>query len=331
MPPGRLPSQPVRQLAPVTVRVPAKVNLYLGVGGLRADRYHALNTVYQAVSLYDEVTVAPSGRLVIEVQGEGAHAGPDLGGPSDQPAGATEVVPRNSANIAARAARLMAKAAGARGGVRINLAKGIPVAGGMAGGSADGAAALVACAQLWGIDLSSDRMATMAAQLGSDVPFLLAGRTALGRGHGEQVAPVLSRGVYHWVFALDNEGLSTAAVYAELDRQRGARIAPALPPGSADGVLAALRAGDVVALGKSLHNDLQGPALRLRPRLHRVLDAGRELGALGALLSGSGPTCAFLARDATDATRIAGALAGMGICRTVRRAHGPVAGARVVV
>ncbi len=171
----------------------------------------------------------------------------------------------------------------------------------------------------------------MAAQLGSDVPFLLQGRTALGRGHGEQVAPVLSRGVYHWVFALDSEGLSTAAVYAELDRQRGARIGPAFPPGSADGVLAALRAGDVMALGKSLHNDLQAPALRLRPRLNRVLDAGRELGALGALLSGSGPTCAFLARDATDATRIAGALAGMGVARTIRRAHGPVAGARVVV
>lgn len=325
MSPGRSPSQPAPSLAPVTVRVPAKVNLFLGVGHVRADRYHALNTVYQAVSLYDTVTVAPSGRLVIEVQGEGAQPAP--GDPAEESDG---LVPRNSENLAARAARLMSKAAGARGGVRINLAKGIPVAGGMAGGSADAAAALVACAHLWGVELSPHRMQAMAAQLGSDVPFLLAGRTAIGRGRGEQVAPVLSRGVYHWVFALDSEGLSTPEVYSELDRQRAARIAVPSPAGP-DGVLAALRAGDVVALGRSLHNDLQAPALRLRPRLKAVLAAGREHGALGALLSGSGPTCAFLARDATDATRIAGGLAGTGLCRTVRRAYGPVAGARVVV
>lgn len=330
--PGRSPSQPVPQPAPVTVRVPAKINLYLGVGGLRADRYHSLTTVYQAVSLYDDVTVAPAGRLVIEVQGEGAEPTDGTGtAPASSGRGA-DLVPRNSENLAARAARLMAKAAGARGGVRINLAKGIPVAGGMAGGSADGAATLVACAQMWGVELSPHRLQAMAAQLGSDVPFLLAGRTALGRGRGEQVAPVLSRGVYHWVFALDSEGLPTPAVYDELDRQRTARAQQsAPPPAGPDGVLAALRAGDVVALGKSLHNDLQAPAVRLRPHLERVLSAGRELGALGALVSGSGPTCAFLARDATDATRIAGALAGLGVCRTVRRAQGPVAGARVLV
>ncbi|MEP6463961.1 MAG: 4-(cytidine 5'-diphospho)-2-C-methyl-D-erythritol kinase [Frankiaceae bacterium] len=332
MPPGRSPS-PASHLLPVTVRVPAKINLYLGVGPLRADRYHSLTTVYQAVSLYDEVTVARAGRLVIEVQGEGAEGGPVGVPPSPvEPAG---LVPRNSDNLAARAARLMAKAASARGGVRINLAKGIPVAGGMAGGSADAAAALVACAQLWGVELPPNRLQAMAAQLGSDVPFLLAGRTALGTGRGEDVAPVLSRGVYHWVFALDSEGLSTPEVYAELDRQRAARSAsfpsPGGRPAGPDGVLIALRAGDVVALGRALHNDLQAPALRLRPRLQQVLDAGREFGALGALVSGSGPTCAFLARDATDATRIAGGLTGRGVCRTVRRAHGPVAGARVVV
>ena len=337
MAPGRLHPQAASPVAPVTVRVPAKINLYLGVGDRRADGFHALTTVYHAVSLYDEVTVSVAGRLVIEVQGEGAVAdnprGVPAGGRGARPAVAA--VPRNSDNLAARAARLVAKAAGARGGVRINLAKGIPVAGGMAGGSADAAAALVACAQLWGFELSSARVTAMAESLGSDVPFLLQGRTALGHGRGEQLAPVLSRGAYHWVLAFDAEGLSTSEVYAEYDRDPSPATSPGPPAPSSrtrpDAVLAALRAGDVVALGRALHNDLEAPALRLRPRLTRVLAAGRELGAVGGVVSGSGPTCAFLARDSTDATRLAAALAGMGVCRTVRRAHGPVAGARVVI
>lgn len=312
MAPGRLHSSAAAQHAPVTVRVPAKINLYLGVGASRPDGYHDLTTVFQAISLYDEVTVTPAGRLVIDVSGEGAAGG----------------VPRSSDNLAARAARLVAKAARAKGGVRFNLVKGIPVGGGMAGGSADAAAALVGCDALWKAELPPARLHALAAALGSDVPFLLSGRTALARGRGEQLAPVLSRGVYHWVLGLDAEGLSTPAVYAELDRLRA--IHPPLPAAGPDGVLAALRAGDAVALGRALHNDLQSPALRLRPRLRRVLETGRDLGALGTLVSGSGPTCAFLARDANDATRIAAAVAGMGVCRTVRRAHGPVAGARVV-
>ncbi len=311
MPSGGVNPQLSAQPAPVTVRVPAKVNLYLGVGELRRDGYHDLTTVFQAVSILDQVTVGPAGRLVVDVTGEGAAD-----------------VPRGRDNLAARAARLVAKAAGARGGVRLRIDKAIPVAGGMAGGSADAAAALVACAEMWGLDLEPGRLMAMAAQLGSDVPFALQGRTALGRGRGEVLAPVLSRGAYHWVFALDREGLSTGAVYAELDRLR-ARDAARLPAG-ADGVLAALRSGDSAALGRALHNDLQPAAVRLRPRLRRVLDAGRELGVLGAVLCGSGPTYAFLTRDAGDATRVAAALAGQGVCRTVRRAHGPVVGARVV-
>jgi 4-diphosphocytidyl-2-C-methyl-D-erythritol kinase len=293
--------------APVRVRVPAKINLYLGVGARRSDGYHDLSTVFHAVSLTDDVTVAPSRRLAVEVHGEGA-----------------EVLPRNADNLAARAARLVARAVKARGGVRVTLDKGIPVAGGLAGGSADAAAALVGCDVMWRAGLGAERLAALAAQLGSDVPFLLSGRTALGTGRGERLAPVLTRGSYSWVLAFDDEGLPTPAVYAEFDRNP-----PAAGPGP-EGVLAALRAGDAVALGRALHNDLQPAALRLRPRLARVLEAGRELGAVGGLVSGSGPTVALLTRDDADGIRIASALAGAGVCRAVRRVQGPAVGATVL-
>lgn len=305
---GRLPDSVP---GAVTVRVPAKINLYLGVGAVRADGYHDLVTVYQAISLYDEVTVRPAARLGIAVHGEGVGQ-----------------VPTGRDNLAARAARRIAAVAGVRPSVHIDLVKAIPVAGGLAGGSADAAATLLACDALWQTGLDSDRLAALAAELGSDVPFVLRGRTALGSGRGEQLAAVLTRGSYHWVLALDEGGLETPAVYAELDRERGGAPHPEAPgPGD---LLAALRAGDAVALGRVLHNDLQAAAVRLRPRISRVLDAGRELGVLGGVVCGSGPTCAFLTRDADDATRVAAALAGSGLVRTVRRAVGPVPGAALL-
>ena len=310
---GDLDSLAAAEPAGVIVRAPAKINLYLRVGAAREDGYHDLQTVFQAVSMYDDVVATPAGRLVIDVRGDGA-----------------DTVPRGRDNLAARAARLLGRATGTRSAVRLTVLKGIPVAGGMAGGSADAAATLVACNELWDTDVEPERLLAIAAELGSDVPFALHGRTALGRGRGEQLAPVLTRGTYHWVLGLDTDGLSTAAVYAEFDRLRSTpppeRPRPAPGP---EAVLTALRAGDPVALGRALHNDLQPAALRLRPRLRRVLEAGLELGATGAVICGSGPTCAFLARDGADATRLAAALAGMGVCRTVRRAHGPVPGAAV--
>jgi 4-diphosphocytidyl-2-C-methyl-D-erythritol kinase len=156
------------------------------------------------------------------------------------------------------------------------------------------------------------------------VPFSLVGGTALGVGRGEQVTSVLGVGELHWVFALAPFPLSTAKVYAELDRGD-----PPKPRGP-DGVLAALRLGDVAALGKALHNDLQPAALRLKPALRLTLDAGVEAGAIGAVVCGSGPTCAFLARDHAAAVAIAAAVAGAGVARAVRTAFGPVPGARVV-
>jgi 4-diphosphocytidyl-2-C-methyl-D-erythritol kinase len=316
----------------VTVRAPAKVNLHLGVGARRDDGYHSVVTVLQAVSLYDDVTATRAGdgsggslAVTVTVSGEGAAAG----------AGDVAAVPKDTDNLAARAAALLADHSGidadggpgAAGALHLALAKAIPVAAGMAGGSADAAAALVACDALWGTGLDRAELAGLAARLGSDVPFPLAGGTALGTGRGERLAPVLARGEFHWVFALADGGLSTPAVYAEFDRRNDDPHREPTPP---DAVLAALRSGEPAELGRALTNDLQPAALRLRPALRRVLDTGLDLGAIGAIVSGSGPTCAFLTRGASDSVSLAASLAGMGVCRAVRRAHGPVVGARVV-
>lgn len=297
----------------VTVRVPAKVNLHLGVGPVRADGKHQLHTIYHAVSLYDELTIAPSanGSLSLDLVGEPM---PD--------------VPLGDDNLAVQAVRAVAALAGIDPAARLTLRKEIPVGGGLAGGSADAAAALVAADAFWRCGFDRPVLEQLAGGLGSDVAFLLHGGTALGTGHGEVVSPVLTRGEWHWVLAVAEQGLSTPSVYAELDRQRG--HAGSLDEPLADGVLSALRAGDVVALGRSLRNDLQSPALQLRPNLARVLDVGRELGAAGGIVSGSGPTVALLAPNAGEAIRIASALAGYDVCRAVRRATGPVPGARII-
>lgn len=295
----------------VTVRASAKVNLCLAVGPVGADGYHPLQTVFQAVGLYDEVDVERADGLTVSVSGEGA-----------------DDVPADRTNLAARAVEALAAATGSDPAVAVTVRKGIPVAGGMAGGSADAAAALVACDALWGTALGKEELAQVAAGLGSDVPFALHGGTALGTGRGDRLTPVLAHGSYRWVLALADGGLSTPSVYAELDRQR--ERGPVGVAGSPDDVLSALRSGDPVLLGRALSNDLQQPALALRPALRALLDAGDEHGALGSLVSGSGPTCAFLCRDDAAAVALAAVLSGLGVCRTVRRADGPVPGARVV-
>lgn len=295
----------------VTVRAPAKVNLHLSVGPRRDDGYHDLTTVYHAVGLWDEVTATAADGLSVTVEGEGA----------DQ-------VPTDHTNLAAQAALALAERHGRRADVALSIAKGIPVAGGCAGGSADAAAALVACDALWGLGSSREALTEIAAELGSDVPFSLHGGTALGTGRGERLTPVLGAGSYSWVLALVEGGLSTPQVYDELDRQRDS--GPVAVAGDPAEVLSALRQGSPHALGTALSNDLQPAAMALKPELRRLLDAGDELGALGGVVSGSGPTCAFLARDEGHATSLAASLSGEGVCRTVRVAHGPVHGARVV-
>jgi 4-diphosphocytidyl-2-C-methyl-D-erythritol kinase len=300
-------------LAGVRVRVPAKINLALKVGAPRADGYHPLATVYQAVSLYDEVEAswAEADEFQVTVSGEGA-----------------DEVPRDSSNLAIRAARLLAHSYGGRDslGAHLLIKKSIPVAGGLAGGSANGAAALLACAVLWDLDVSHERLSTLAGELGSDVPFALLGGTAVGSGRGEQVAPALARGTYHWVLAFGHSGLSTAAVYRHFDQLNPAAAPPRIP---AD-LMNALRSGDPRLLAAALSNDLQPAALDLQPRLRTVLQTGLEYGALGALISGSGPTCAFLAESELAAVNLSVSLSAEGLCRAVRCATGPVMGARVI-
>jgi 4-diphosphocytidyl-2-C-methyl-D-erythritol kinase len=300
-------------LAGVRVRVPAKINLALKVGAPGADGYHPLATVYQAVSLYDvvEASWAEADEFQVTVSCEGA-----------------DEVPRDDSNLAIRAARLLAHSSGGRDSLCAHLLikKSIPVAGGLAGGSANGAAALLACAVLWDLDLSQERLSTLAGELGSDVPFALLGGTAVGSGRGEQVAPALARGIYHWVLAFGYSGLSTATVYRHFDQLNPGAAPPRIP---AD-LMNALRSGDPRLLAAALSNDLQPAALDLQPRLRTVLQTGLEYGALGALISGSGPTCAFLAESELAAVNLSVSLSAEGLCRAVRCATGPVTGARVI-
>jgi 4-diphosphocytidyl-2-C-methyl-D-erythritol kinase len=327
-----------RPAGTVSVRVPAKINLQLSVGPLRADGYHDVVTVYHAVALFDEITVSAADRTSVEVTGEGV-----------------DLVPLNQTNLAVKAAAALAKATGRRfrslsaGGsagsssarsrtasaVKIEIRKRIPVAAGLAGGSADAAATLVACNELWRTGLQSSELAEIAAQLGSDVPFALSGGTAVGLGRGEQLTTALAAGSYDWVLAFGATGLATPDVYAACDRLRAARKSgdgtPApKPPELSTELMAALRTGDPAEVGPLLSNDLQPAALSLQPLLRRALAAGREHGALGAVVSGSGPTCAFLASDAEAASELAVGITGAGVCRAVVQVTGPAPGACLV-
>ncbi|WP_238008000.1 4-(cytidine 5'-diphospho)-2-C-methyl-D-erythritol kinase [Dactylosporangium sp. AC04546] len=294
---------------PVRVRVPAKINLHLHVGPARSDGFHELTTVYHAIGLYDEVTARRGDTLTLTMEGEG-----------------TGELSLDEDNLVIRAARALAAETGHEPHARLHLKKQIPIAAGLAGGSADAAAALVACDQLWGTGMSRDDLAAIAATLGSDIPFLVLGGTALGTGRGELVSPVLTGGhTWHWVLAVAEEGLSTPTVYRTFDQLGGNSNA-----GTPDGLLAALRQRDPEVLAGELANDLQAAALHLRPELQGVLDAGLDAGALAGLVSGSGPTCVFLAEDARHAALLAAELESRDCCRAVRTAVGPVPGARVL-
>jgi 4-diphosphocytidyl-2-C-methyl-D-erythritol kinase len=295
----------------VTVRTPGKINLHLAVGDLLDGGYHELNTVFQAVSLVDEVTVRSADLLSLDITGEGA----------DQ-------LPLDERNLAWQAAELMAEHVGRAPDVSISIDKSIPVAGGMGGGSADAAAVLVALNSLWELGVARRDLHTLAAKLGSDVPFALHGGTALGTGRGEELATVLARNTFHWVLAFAEGGLSTPKVFEELDRLRKAGAPPRLE--DPEPVVAALAAGDPEQLAPLLGNELQPAALSMKPALRRVLRAGVEAGALAGIVSGSGPTCAFLCRSAPSAVDVGTELTGAGVCRTVRVANGPVHGARLV-
>lgn len=295
----------------VRVRAPGKVNLSLAVGRRQADGYHPLATVFQAVSVYEEVEASAADGWSVEVTGPQA-----------------DLVPLDESNLALRAARMLAEAVGVPGGVHLRITKGVPVAGGMAGGSADAAAALLACDALWGTGLARAELAELASILGSDVPFVLQGQTAVGRGRGHLLSPVLARGQYHWALGLRDSGLSTARVYGMFDDVVGRGAAE--EPDVDAALLRALRAGDAAALGAALSNDLQPAALELAPELVETLAVAEDAGALGVVVSGSGPTVAALALDRRHAVSIGRALLDAGVVDGVLHASGPVAGARIV-
>ncbi|MFG2526483.1 4-(cytidine 5'-diphospho)-2-C-methyl-D-erythritol kinase [Streptomyces sp. NPDC048516] len=302
----------------MTVRAPAKVNVQLAVGGRRPDGFHELANVYMAVSAYDDITVSPSDRLTVTVSGAGAAG-----------------VPADETNLAAQAAALLAKHAGIEPAVHIRIEKHLPVAGGMAGGSADAAGALIACDALWGLESDRDHLISVAAALGSDVPFSLMGGTALGVGRGELLTPLACAGTFHWVFAVAEFGLSTPEVYRAYERHRREMGAPFMAadipaPRPSLALLDALARGDHSALAASLSNDLEPVVTAFRPELARTLDAGRAAGALAALLCGTGATTAFLARDEPAAAHLARRLRASGSCGSVLTAHGPVTGPRPI-
>ena len=308
----------------VRVEAPGKVNLFLSVGAPGPDGYHPLTTVFQAVRLIETVTARR--------QSTQDHGTVTL--PLEEP---DAEVPTDASNLAVRAAELLSETTGVSEGVDLLLRKRVPVAGGMAGGSADAAATLVACNALWGTGLSLPELSALAARLGADVPFPLTGATAVGSGRGDLVTPIMTRGAYHWVFALAEEGLSTPAVFRRFDELAGAGASASAGSGGGPAVrdvpealTAALRAGDARALAAALHNDLQVAAVDLRPELAEVIAVAEGAGALRAVVSGSGPTIAALVEDPGSAQRVSRALTTSGLVADVLRADAPVAGARVV-
>lgn len=335
-----------RRTEGVRVRAPGKINVFFEVGPLQDDGYHAVASAYQAVSLFEEVWALPADDFRLDVSGT-----VDVSG-----------VPVDDRNLALRAARMLAQHTGYDGGVHLAIDKRVPVAGGMGGGSADAAAALVACDALWGTDVGISQLHRLAARLGADVPFALMGGTAIGLGRGDRLSPALATGRFEWVVVVPESGLSTPAVYRELDRLRadantaalgtsssrsassghpstGAiRIAPSFSgagapddtdePVVAIDVLHALRAGDAKGLAAQVHNDLQDAALSLQPGLRDLLQLGERSGALAGMVSGSGPTVAFLAADVEAALELQVTLSAAG--HSALHVHGPVPGARVI-
>lgn len=295
----------------IEIQVPAKVNLQLSVGPKESDGYHEIVTLFQAVSIYDTLRISASDQIEIQIKGDYANG-----------------VPVDKDNLVYKAVELMVEKFGIDKNLSIEIDKSIPVAGGMAGGSADAAATLLGIDGLYGLNLSKDELSEVARDLGSDVPFMLHGGTAVGRGRGDQITPALSRGNYHWVIAVSSAGLSTPAVYAECDRLRTGLDIKA--PSLNDELLQALLSGDANRVGKSLSNDLQAAACSIRPALRLILDMGQEYGALGGIVSGSGPSVAFLVADEDHSLDLAVALTSSGVVGSVARAQGPVHGAKVM-
>lgn len=299
----------------VRATAPGKINVSMRVGPLRDDGYHDVATVYQAVSLVEDITATEADDISVSFSGPIDTSGIALG----------------ESNLVIRAARAVAQRAGISAGARIEVVKNVPVAGGMGGGSADAAATLVAVDALWGTNLGAKVLHELAAELGADVPFALHGGTAIGLGRGDILSPVLATGHFEWVLVTCDQGLSTPEVFTQLDRHRAEHsldietvpVEPTVEPE----LLHALRAGCAVALAEYVRNDLQAAALQLKPELGDVLEFGETHGALAGIVSGSGPTVAFLVEDDTAALALVDAFTAER--RKAMRVMSPVHGARV--
>jgi 4-diphosphocytidyl-2-C-methyl-D-erythritol kinase len=300
----------------VHARAPGKINVFLRVGAVMDDGYHDVATAYQAVSLYEDVRAYPSDDFSVVFSGTIDSTG----------------LPTDGNNLAIKAARMLARKTDYRAGVHLEIEKHVPIAGGMGGGSADAAATLLACDALWGTECTKEELLALASRLGADVPFALIGGTAIGTGRGDRLSPALAKGQFHWVLVLPEEGMSTPEVYRELDRHRERHSQDIFPvqkqPTVDANILQALRAGDPRMLAESLVNDLQAPAIHLAPHIGEIIELGEMNGALAGIVSGSGPTVAFLTADLDSALDLQIALSASR--HTAVRATGPVHGARIL-
>lgn len=304
----------------ITALAPGKVNLSLRVGPLRADGYHDVATLYCAVSLYEEITASPrpDEAITVSLSERSAFTGTEH---TDTETGERQTagIPLDESNLAYRAAALLRDTLherhagtlsfpGARKpsyGVDLTITKNVPIAGGMGGGSADAAATLVACSALWGAGLTKEQLAELGAQLGADVPFAILGGAAVGQGAGEDLSPLLTRGELHLVIVPAATGLSTPAVYRSLDEMRDAAGVLAQAPELDADLVRAVCASDAEMIATLMSNDLQTPAVSMIPSLEDMLDAGMTAGAMQGMVSGSGPSVLFLARDAAAANQLA--------------------------
>lgn len=298
-----------------------KINLFFKVGPLQENGYHQVASLYQAVNLPETVIaeVAPDWEVAVTGNIDASHL---------------KGVPTNRNNLVVKAAKAAGAALRFKRVPRLSFTihKNVPVAGGMGGGSADAAAAILAAESAWGRKLSTAERFSVAAELGADVPFSMLGGSAIGVGTGHELDPIEQRSVLHWILVPNDFGLSTPAVYAELDRLRDMRgdNPKWVPEAQVNQLLVeALRQGagaeDIAPL---LHNDLQEAAVSLRPELQDILDLEERAMALRAIISGSGPTIAMLARDANDAHAIASRLQTFGQQAIVTTS--PAGGAQLV-
>ena len=287
----------------VVASSPGKVNIYFAVGAFLKDGFHDVASCYQALSLRERVLVELSGNFSI-----------DFAGPFEE--ACQLLVPKDNTNLVYRAGEELKELGSALGSDKVSflIHKSVPIAGGMAGGSADAAASLVALNSLFGAGLD-DKLPDAAANLGSDVPFSLLGGTAIGVGRGEVLTKVKDGQALHWVMTPNPAGLSTPQVYRQLDVMRvnkGIDVSALEAPEVPEELLEALAAGDVAAVAKLMHNDLEIAAVEMLPELAETLKAGQKAGSLRSMVSGSGPTIAHLAKNAIHAEQIATRLMAAG-------------------